>query len=163
MSHQTTTTKPTVHRTIRQAHLSLKFLCITGLVTDAIIHLILASDYDRIGQTLTEGTLFRIESTIALLAAFTLLITTHRAATTIALLVALTALTAVLASVYWQLGPIGPLPDTYEPIWFGTKRLAATAEGTAAAAAALLLLRPIAHATRHAGTTAKGPAPARFR
>ncbi|GLY66755.1 hypothetical protein [Amycolatopsis taiwanensis] len=148
MTDPTVSRNPSVHRTLRQLNLALRFLCAAGLVTDAIVHFVLARDYDRISGVLTEGTVFRIESTVALLVAFGVLATSHRIVAAAAFLVAATAVAAVIVNVYVELGPIGPLPDMYEPIWFPEKSIAAIAEGVAAAAAAALLIRPIARATR---------------
>ena len=49
------------------------------------------------------------------------------AAALVAALVAASALAAVVASRYVDLGPIGPLPDLYEPVWYPEKVVAATA------------------------------------
>ncbi len=42
----------------------------------------------------------------------------------------------LLVARYVDLGPIGPLPDMYDPVWFGEKLLAAIGEGLALLAAA---------------------------
>ena len=60
-----------------------------------------------------------------------------------ALVVAATALTALLVSRYVDLGPIGPFPNLYEPAWFGDKTLAAASEIVALVASIpLYLLTP---------------------
>lgn len=159
MTDKTVLRKHSVHRRLWRLNLLLRFLCAAGLVTDAIVHFVLARDYDRITGVLTEGTVFRLESTVALLAAFGVLVTSHRLVAAAAFLVAATAAAAVVVNIYVQVGPFGPLPDMYEPIWFPEKRLAAIAEGVAAVAAAALLIRPIAHATRRAARASEGHAP----
>ena len=58
-----------------------------------------------------------------------------------AALVAASALIAVVASRYVDLGPIGPLPDLYEPVWYPEKVVAAAAEAMALVAALLLACR----------------------
>ena len=45
--------------------------------------------------------------------------------------VAASALTAVIAYRYVDLGPIGPLPDLYEPVWYPEKVVAAAGEAVA--------------------------------
>ena len=42
----------------------------------------------------------------------------------------------LLAARYVDLGSIGPLPDMYDPVWFGEKLLAAIGEGLALLASA---------------------------
>jgi hypothetical protein len=48
-----------------------------------------------------------------------------------AVAVAASALGAILLYRYNDIGPIGPLPDMYEPLWYPEKTLAATAEAAA--------------------------------
>lgn len=121
--------------------IALRVLCAAGLVVDAVIHLLLAGDYDRIGKQITEGTLFRAEAIIAILAAIAIAVTSRRLASAFAFLVALSALAAVYSSVYSHIGAIGPFPDMYEPIWFSQKRAAADAEAVSTVAAVVLLIK----------------------
>lgn len=119
----------------------LRVLCAAGLAVDGVIHLLFAGDYDRIGTQITEGTLFRIEAIVAILAAIAIAATSRRVASAFAFLVALSAFVAVYGSVHWHIGAIGPFPDVYEPIWFAQKRAAAVTEAVSAVAAAVLLVK----------------------
>jgi len=108
-----------------------------GLVVDAEIHLQLAADRDAIGSALSEGNLFRIEAAVALLAGLIVLaVPPRRAAYAAALLVAASAFGAVLLYRYVNLGSIAPLPNMYEPIWYGEKTVSAVAELVAGVSAA---------------------------
>lgn len=107
----------------------------TGLAIDAYVHLDLASQYAESGGTINEGILFRVEAVVALLAALAVIATGHLASYLAALLVAVSALAVMLVSRYVDLGPIGPFPNLYDPVWFPEKLLAAFAEGAAAATA----------------------------
>ncbi|MDQ6935686.1 MAG: hypothetical protein M3130_10435 [Actinomycetota bacterium] len=116
--------------------LILRLLIAAGLVVDAVIHLRLAGGY-QLAQPggIGEGNLFRIEAVVALLVAAYLLLRPSRAAYGLAALVALSALAAVVVSRYVNLPAFGPIPSTYEPIWFFQKTLSAVAEGAAGALA----------------------------
>jgi hypothetical protein len=108
-----------------------------GLAVDAVVHLRLAGDRDAIGGALSEGNLFRIEAAAALLAALIVLaLPRRRAAYAVALLVAASALGAVVLYRYVNVGAIGPLPNMYEPIWYGEKTVSAIAELVAGVSAA---------------------------
>jgi hypothetical protein len=107
------------------------------LVVDAVVHLRLAADRDAIGGALSEGSLFRIEAAAALLAALIVLVLPRRrVAYAAALLVAASAFGAVVLYRYVNVGAIGPLPNMYEPIWYGEKTLSAVAELVAVVSAA---------------------------
>lgn len=118
----------------------LRLLTAAGLVVDAVVHLRVAGDYDRVGTQLTEGTMFRLESGVALLAALLVVLIPRRQTILFAVLVAGSAVIALLASVYWQLGPVGPFPDMYEPIWFTDKVIAVLAESVSLVAGLAALL-----------------------
>lgn len=111
-------------------------LTASGLVIDAIVHLRLASTYDPVGNALSQGDVFRIESSIALVLAVAVLISPwRRTSYLVAFVVAASAFGAVMLYRYVDVGALGPLPNMYEPIWFGQKTLSAYAEGVAALAA----------------------------
>lgn len=121
--------------------ITIRFLCVAGFAVDAVIHLLFAGDYDRVGKQITEGTLFRTEAIIAILAGIAIAVTSRRFAAAFAFLVALSAFVAVYGSVHWHIGAIGPFPDVYEPIWFSQKSDVAIAEATSAVAAVVLLVK----------------------
>lgn len=102
-----------------------------GLGYDAYAHLDLASRFDANTAVISQGALFRVETVLAVLAALGVLLTRWRAAVIFALLVAGSALGAVLLYRYVDVGVLGPLPDMYEPAWYGEKTLSAIAEAVA--------------------------------
>jgi hypothetical protein len=131
----------------------LRLLVAAGLVVDAVVHLQLAARYDPNGSTISQGDVFRIESSVALLVAVIVLFAPwKRIAYLIAFLVAASAFGAVLLYRYVNVGSIGPLPNMYEPVWFAKKTVTAYAEGAAAVIALAGLLR----ATLRAKLSAKG-------
>ncbi len=109
-----------------------------GLVGDAIVHLHLAAGYqESAGQGIGAGTLFRIESLVALVTAVYVLIRGSRRAYAVALVVAVSALIAVVLYRYVDVPALGPIPAMYEPVWFPEKSLSVVAEAIAAVAAAV--------------------------
>ncbi|MFJ7248842.1 hypothetical protein ACIQWA_30025 [Kitasatospora sp. NPDC098652] len=124
----------------RPAALLLRLLAVAGLAVDAAVHARLADRYDAIGDSISQGTLFRAEAAAASLAALFLLLGRRRSAVLFGWLVAASGLGALLLYRYVDVGTLGPLPNMYEPIWFADKTLAAWAEGVATAALTVLLL-----------------------
>jgi hypothetical protein len=120
--------------------LPLRVLAAAALVVDAVIHAQLAHRYDlNAAGGLSQGDLFRIETGVAALAAALILLTVNRIVWTIVLVVAASALAALLLSTYVHIGQVGPIPDMYEPTWYPRKAIAAVAEavGTVVAIGAL--------------------------
>lgn len=109
--------------------LLLRVLAATGLGVDAYVHLHLASRYDPVGDSITQGGLFRVEAVVAILVAVALLAFDNRLAWLNAGLVGAGGVAAVLLYRYVNVPAIGPIPSMYEPIWFGEKTLSAVAEG----------------------------------
>ncbi|MFI9363088.1 hypothetical protein ACIG5E_18840 [Kitasatospora sp. NPDC053057] len=120
--------------------LLLRLVAATGLAVDAAVHARLADRYDTVGDSISQGTLFRAESAAASLAVLVVLLWRHRTGDLYAWLVAASGLGALLLYRYVDVGTLGPLPNMYEPIWFADKTLAAWAEGVATAALTVLLL-----------------------
>lgn len=110
-----------------------------GLGYDAYAHLDLAANFDANRALISQGMLFRVEAVGAVLAALLVLLIRHRATATFALLIAGSALGAVLLYRYVDLGALGPLPDMYEPSWYPEKIYSAIAEAVAVLAAAALV------------------------
>jgi len=130
----------------RVGPLVLKLIASAGLIIDAVVHLSLAAEYDaNAGSLMSQGDLFRAESAAALLAVLVLFVARGWIAWVPALLVSVTALAAVLVYRYIDLGSIGPLPDMYEPFWFGKKVLATVAEGAAVGACVAGLVLSLRH------------------
>jgi hypothetical protein len=103
-----------------------------ALSIDAAVHLGNAGAYDDIKATFTQGGLFRFEAGAAMAAALLVLVWPRRPAWILALLVAGSALAAVLVYRYVDIGQLGPVPSMYENTWqVPGKLLSAWAEGAA--------------------------------
>jgi len=120
--------------------LILRLIAAVGLAIDAGIHAKLASQYDAVTASISQGTLFRIEAGVAAFAVLVVLFWRHRAGDLFALLTAAAGLAALLVYRYIDIGKLGPLPNMYEPIWFTDKVWAVI--GQALAIASLLALLP---------------------
>ena len=114
---------------------ALRVVVAAGLAVDAYVHADLAASYAD------AQSLFLVEAGVALGVALLVLAGGRAVTVLFAALVAASALAAVVASRYVDIGPIGPLPDLYEPAWYPEKVVAATAEATALMAALLLACR----------------------
>lgn len=146
-----TTSEPA--RRLAQRRL-LSLIAAAGLGTDAAVHLHLAARYALLRDPggLSQGTLFRIESWVAIGAAVAMLAVPGRLTHLAAAVVAGSALGALVLYRYVDVGTLGPLPDMYDPFWDGTKTLTAVGEAVAllaATAGAALSLRAPAPLRRH--------------
>ena len=111
----------------------LRLVVAAGLVVDAVVHLNYASRYDPVGNTISQGDIFRIESSVAILVAVVLLVAPwRRLGYLAAFLISASAFGGVMLYRYVNVGAIGPIPNMYEPVWFGQKTFSAYAEGAAA-------------------------------
>jgi hypothetical protein len=127
----------------RQAAIvAVSLIAVAGLSIDAYVHLDLASTYAEAQAPINEGVLFRAEAVLGLLTAFALITSRRRLPFVLGFAVAASALTLMLVSRYVDLGPIGPFPDLYDPVWFPEKLWAAGGEAAAgiASVAGILLL-----------------------
>jgi hypothetical protein len=116
-----------------KASLVLAVLAAAGLAYDAYVHLHLAPTYDAIGDGfITQGRLFRVEAVVAILVGLAVLVSDKRVVWMSAGLTGLAGVAAVLLYRYVDVGAIGPVPNMYEPIWFGEKTNSAYAEGAVA-------------------------------
>lgn len=112
--------------------LVVRVVVAAGLVTDAVVHLHLAGDYQLAQPAgIGEGNLFRLQAGVALVVALWVLVRASRASFVAAALVGLSALAAVVLTRYVDVPAFGPLPSMYEPIWFFQKSLSAVAEAVA--------------------------------
>jgi hypothetical protein len=119
----------------------LTVIVAAGLAIDAYVHLDLASTYDVVKtSTLSQGDLFRVEAALAIVAGVALLVRPRRYTAWFAFLVSAGGVAAVLVYRWVDVGKLGPLPNMYEPYWYGEKTLSLVAEAIAAAAAAVLLV-----------------------
>jgi hypothetical protein len=124
----------------------LRMVTAAGLAVDAYLHWHLAPDFDTLvgsaSPHISQGQLFRLEAVLALIAMVLVLTTRHRFAAAFAFVVAAGGLAALLLYGYVEVGPIGPLPDMYDPVWSTGKIISAVAEAVAAAGALVLFLVP---------------------
>jgi hypothetical protein len=112
-----------------------------ALAVDAFVHADLASSYDSVKASVSQGDLFRVEAAAAALAALVLLAAHRRpAAWLFAFLVTAGGLGAVLLYRYVDVGAFGPLPNMYEPFWYPEKTASAIAEAVGAGTALVGLL-----------------------
>lgn len=136
----------------------LRLLVAACLVTDAVVHVRLASTYGQASPPghLSEGLLFQGESIAALLAALLVLVLGSRVAFAAAFIVAGSAFVAVMLSRYVDVPALGPLPSMYEPVWFAQKAISAIAAGLGATLSAIGFIR--AGGRGRAGSSAATPA-----
>ncbi|GAA2424716.1 hypothetical protein GCM10010191_41180 [Actinomadura vinacea] len=129
----------------------LRLLVAAGLAADAYVHWVFAPDMAFVeGGSIGGDVLFRAQAVAAALAGVLVLAWARRWTYAIAFLVAASAVGALLLYYSVDVGAIGPLPDMYEPVWYGEKTISAVGEGVAALAAlaGFLTARP----RRTAGT-----------
>lgn len=122
--------------------LLLRALAAAGLLIDAYVHFDLASGYDAVGSTITQGMLFRVQGVVAMLAAMVILLVGSTRVYQVVFLIAVSALVPVVLYTYVDLGALGPLPSMYEPVWYPAKKISAIGEAVAAVAAAGLFMVP---------------------
>ena len=139
---------------LRRSPLSLVLAVLTaaGLAYDAKVHLHLAKTYDPVGSSITQGGLFRVEAVVAILVALAVLVSDRRLVWATAGLTGLAGVAAVVLYRYVNVGSIGPIPNMYEPVWFGEKTHSAIAEGLVAV---LWLVREGVRLRRRATATAR--------
>jgi hypothetical protein len=126
-----TITRPTQHTAWRWPLRTARVAIAAGLAIDAYVHFDLAATYAESGGAINEGVLFRVEAVLAVLAAVAVIASGRLAALLAGLVVAGAALIVMLVSRYVYIGPIGPFPSLYDPVWYPEKLLAAFAEGAA--------------------------------
>jgi hypothetical protein len=119
--------------------LSLRLFAAAGLGVDAYVHADLAAQFDGNTASISQGSLFRLQAGAAALAALLLVAWGRRVATGLGLLISVSALGAVLLYRYVDVGPLGPLPDMYDPAWYTEKSASAVAEAFAAVCCLALL------------------------
>jgi hypothetical protein len=123
----------------------LRVLVAAGLAADAYVHWVFAPDMAFVeGGSIGGDLLFRVQAVVAALAAVLVLALARRWTYAVAFLVAASAVGALLLYYFVDVGAIGPLPDMYEPVWYGEKTISLVGEGIAALAAlaGMLTVRP---------------------
>lgn len=121
----------------------LRLATAAALAVDAFVHASLASTYDPIRATVSQGQLFRVEAAAALAAAVLILAWANRLTWLFAVLVLAGGLAAVLFYQFVDPGRLGPLPDMYDPQWTPAKAASVVAEGLGALLAAIGLARAV--------------------
>lgn len=97
---------------------TLVVITVAGLVVDAIVHFNLASAFENNKTSvLSEADIFRIDATLAIIAAVALLVRPRRYTAAFAFVVALAGTVAVLVYRYVDVGAFGPIPNMYDPYW----------------------------------------------
>ncbi|MEV5758326.1 hypothetical protein ACIQHU_06320 [Streptomyces tendae] len=144
MSSQSTAPPPRRGGAGRVVRGAVRVLAAAGLAVDAYLHAHLADRYDAIASSVVgQGTLFRLEAALAALAALLVLVWRRLPGDLFAALMAVGGLALLLVYRYVDVGELGPIPDMYEPVWYGEKEATAVAQAVAALATlSLLLVRP---------------------
>ncbi|MDX2924261.1 MULTISPECIES: hypothetical protein [Streptomyces] len=143
MSSQPTAPPPRRGGAGRVVRGAVRVLAAAGLAVDAYLHAHLADRYDPIASSVGQGTLFRLEAALAALAALLVLLWRRLPGDLFAASVAVGGLALLLVYRYVDVGELGPIPDMYEPVWYGEKEVTAVAQAVAALATLfLLLVRP---------------------
>lgn len=101
--------------------IGLRLVVLAGLVIDAVVHFDLAPTYDGNKKSISQGDLFRIEGVLAIAAAVAILLIRGRLVALIAFAVLAGGVAAVVLYRYVNVGELGPLPNMYEPLWYGKK------------------------------------------
>jgi hypothetical protein len=115
-------------------------IAVVGLAIDAYTHFKTADNYDgNTTGTVNQGVLFRIEASVAIIAAVALIVRANMLTAAFALLVAGGGLALLLLYRYVAVGKIGPIPDMTEMLWYGQKTSSAVGEAIAVVASAALL------------------------
>jgi len=130
----------TATATRHRSRIPLRIVVAAALGIDAIVHLMLAANYQQASPGgIGAGTLFRLEAAAAILTGIYVLLRGSRPAFTAAFIVTLSALTAVLLYRYVNVPQIGPIPAMYEPTWYFAKTTTAIAEAVGALLSAAAL------------------------
>jgi hypothetical protein len=104
----------------------------SGLAVDAYVHANLAHIYAESSGGINEGTLFRSQAVIAAIVAALVALMATRLVYLAALLIGSSAAILATVATYYQIGPFGPLPNLYDPIWYPEKVVSVVAELVAA-------------------------------
>ena len=138
---------------------------VVTLAIDAYLHATSAALHDpRHAGFLTAGNFFRFETAVRALVALLVLIRPARWSLVAALAVAATGLGTVILYRYVNVGPIGPIPNLYEPSWHVPGKLASAFAGgivvvlSAAGLALIARSRAMRAATPRLAAVAQAPA-----
>ncbi|WP_051711927.1 hypothetical protein [Spirillospora albida] len=116
--------------------LLLRLIVAAGLAVDAVVHWRFAPDMAYVeGGSIGGDALFRAQAVLAAAVGLLSLAYARRWTYALAFLVAGNAIGALLLYHYVDVGALGPLPNMYDPAWYGDKTLSLVGEGAAALAA----------------------------
>jgi hypothetical protein len=117
-------------RVVSPLELVLRVLTVAALAISAYVHLHLAHLYTTLGDTITQGDLFRVQGVVAAAVAVWLLVTGQRLAWWAAGIVGAASFAAVMVYRYENIGAIGPIPNMHDASWQPSpdKMLSAVAE-----------------------------------
>jgi hypothetical protein len=121
----------------------LRVLAAAGLAIDAYVHFDLAPSFASNTASISEATLFRIEASLAVVAAVLILAVRRWPTDLLAFAVAAGGFAVLLIFRYVDIGAFGPFPALYEPIWYPKKTSAAVAEAVAMVVTIPLVLWPL--------------------
>jgi hypothetical protein len=112
------TTAATLQRVrVSPLDIVLRVLAVAGLAVSAYVHLHLAHLYTTLGDTITQGDLFRVQGVVSAVVAVWLLVTGQRLAWLTAGVVSALSLGAVMLYRYVNVGAIGPIPNMHDASW----------------------------------------------
>jgi hypothetical protein len=112
----------------RRALLAARLLASAAMLVSAFIHGRLAFTQDSSGGALlSQSHLFAAQAALSVVVAGALLTKDNRA-WLVAVVLSVAGLGAILASVYFPLPSVGPLPAINEPTWLLSKAICATTE-----------------------------------
>ncbi|HEX2175362.1 MAG TPA: hypothetical protein VHG70_05585 [Nocardioidaceae bacterium] len=125
--------------------LTLRLLAAAAILTSAYLHFVLALENGLGGELFTMPQLFIGQATVAAIAGGVLLVGDRELLWLPAVGVAIGSTLPILASVYFPLPAIGPMPPINEPIWYDEKLLSLAVGATVPV---LYLIRRIAPPAR---------------
>ncbi|MEU0525135.1 hypothetical protein [Streptomyces niveus] len=118
----------------------VRVIAAAALALDAYYHADLAPQYDAVTKDISQGDLFRIEAGLAALAALLVLVWRRLPGDAFAWAVAAGGLALLLIYRYVNVGNLGPIPNMYEPFWYGEKQATVVVEAVAVVTTAFLLV-----------------------
>jgi hypothetical protein len=133
----------------------LAVVAAAGLAVDAWTHFDVADLYDfNRTSTVNEGVLFRVEASLAIVAAVWILIRPGLLSALFTVLLAGGGAALLVVYRYVDVGTLGPLPNMHEPIWYREKTVSLIGELVATGAALVLLAVLLVSARRASRRTA---------
>lgn len=108
---------------------------------DAVVHWRFAPQMKYVpGGSIHADTIFYVQAVVAGIAGLLVLVRARRWTYALALLVAASAVGALLLYFYVDVGVLGPIPNMHDPMWYPEKTQSIVGEGVAALAALVGLL-----------------------